>query len=274
MKLIDALGVDCIRTGVEAESRDGVLHAIAELLAECGRVSEELRDSVYAELRNREDIGSTGFGRGVAIPHCRVEALQAFSAGVLVLRQSVDFDAADGEPVDIVPFVVGPAGRAKAHLTLLSCLAQLLRSSSVRKSLRSADDAQEVFTVLTGEIPTAAPGAEVSGSRGEMRLVHVFVQDEDIFDEILQVFAATETYSAMVMEAHESTDYLAKTPLFAGFWDGEMRAFNRIIIATVRDELVNAVIRNIEYVCGRLDQREGIMVTVSPLLTVAGSLEG
>ncbi len=273
MKLTDALGVDCIRTGVEAGSSNGVLRAIAELLAESGRVSKELRNSVYAGLRDREQIGSTGFGDGVAIPHCRVEGLDGFAAGVLVLDESVDFDAADGEPVDIVPFLVGPAGRAKAHLTLLSCLAQLLRSSSVRKSIRSADDPEGVFAVLTGGIPTAEPGAEPFESRGEMRLMHVFVQDEGIFDEVLQVFAATETYSAMVMEAHESTDYLARTPLFAGFWDGEMRAFNRIIVATVRSELVNAVIRNIEYVCGRLDEREGIMVTVSPLLIVAGSLE-
>ena len=272
MKLTDALRADCIRTGVRADSRDGVLEKIADVLTESGSVPESLREDVYAALRNREEIGSTGFGNGVAIPHCRVEGLDGFFAGVLLLEASVDFEAVDGEPVRIIPFLVGPDDRARAHLTLLSCLAQLLRSKEIRKSLLSSGDAGEVYGILTSGLPAEGPETPAGEAGGGMRLVHVFVQEEDLFDEVLQVFAATETFSTVVLEAHESTDYLAKTPLFAGFWDAEMRTFNRVILATVKEELVNAVVRNIEYVCGRLDEREDIMVTVSPLLQVAGRL--
>jgi len=276
MRLAEALQLECIRTEVEAASRREVLRRVAAVCGEAGVVAGDGEDAVYAALCEREKIGSTGFGHGVAIPHCRLDRLSSFSAGVLVLKGSVDFDSVDNEPVDIVPFLVGPAGRSRAHLTLLSCLAQLLRSRDVRRSLRSAEDPRRVLDILTGEAPSSGalsvPFERPDGAGGT-RLMHVFVQDEEIFDDVLQVFAATETFSAMVLEAHESTDYLARTPLFAGFWNAEMQTFNRIIVATVKEELVNAVIRNIEYVCGRLDEREGIMVTVAPLAHVAGSLE-
>jgi PTS system nitrogen regulatory IIA component len=274
MRLADALRAEYVRTGVPADSREGVLRTVAGVLGEAAGLSDETRDAVYAALCERESIGSTGFGHGVAIPHCRVEGAEGFHAGLLVLADSVEFDSVDGEPVDIVPFLVGPPDRSRAHLTLLSCLAQLLRSERVRRSVRAAQTPREAYAVLTGEAPSdGAKAAAPSPGDGQTRLVHVFVQDEEIFDDVLQVFAATETFSAMVLEAHESTDYLARTPLFAGFWDAEMQSFNRIIVATVKDELVNAVVRNIEYVCGRLDEREGIMVTVGPPLRVAGKLE-
>jgi len=99
------------------------------------------------------------------------------------------------------------------------------------------------------------------------------VRNEDIFDELLQVFAATETISAMVIETHESSEYISNIPLFASFWNPNVRQFNRIIIATVRDELANSTVRNIEYVCGKLSDRDDVMVTVTDLHYVLGSID-
>lgn len=273
MKLAEVLSRDCIRTGVTASSKDQVLQLIAETLTASGRLPEELSKRVYQELRHREEIGSTGFGNGAAIPHCRVNALEDFLAGMLVIQgKGVDFDSVDGEPVRIVPYLVGPADRSRGHLSLLSSIAQLLRSRDVRRELAASESPDEVFAILTEDSSEADAAGEGVGGQREMRLMHVFVQDEEVFDQVLQVFAAAENFSTMVLEAHESTDYLARTPLFAGFWDAEMQTFNRVIVATVKAELVNAVIRNIEFVCGKLDQRDGIMVTVAPLLQVSGSL--
>ena len=76
----------------------------------------------------------------------------------------------------------------------------------------------------------------------------------------------------MVLEAHESTDYLMKGPFFAGFWDSSVQRFNRLIVAVVRDELVNYTVRSIEYACGDLADRDDILVTVTDLHYTLGSL--
>ena len=104
-------------------------------------------------------------------------------------------------------------------------------------------------------------------------MLHVFIQDEDLFDDLLQVFAGSESTSAMILETHESTDYMRKMPLFAGFWNTDLRHFNRMIVAVVRDELVSSTIRNIEYICGKISERDDLMITVTDLHNVLGSLD-
>ncbi len=77
----------------------------------------------------------------------------------------------------------------------------------------------------------------------------------------------------MVVEAHESTEYLSSMPVFAGFWNSELSSFNRIIIAVVKDSLVNQTIRQIEYVSGDLAGQNEVMITVSDLHHALGSLD-
>ena len=119
---------------------------------------------------------------------------------------------------------------------------------------------------------TSSPDEDSSVQSGK-KLLHVFVQDESVFDELLQVFATAETTSSMIMDADESTRYLMDIPFYAGFWNTDIQHFNRIIVSVIRNELVNATIRNIEFICGPLSERTDIMITVSDLHSVHGSLE-
>ena len=130
-----------------AASKKRVLELVSALIA---RDDKTLVDTdVFNCLLARERLGSTGLGHGIAIPHGRVKNLGRISGALVRLDQGVDFDAIDGQPVDIVCALVVPPEAAETHLQLLAHLASLFSQAEVRDRLRSARSAEELYAVLT-----------------------------------------------------------------------------------------------------------------------------
>lgn len=125
-----------------AADRDSTLRAAARLLA-CRKAAE---DRIFQSLCDRESLGSTGIGHGIAIPHGRSDLLQRPRGALLRLLQPVDFGA--GEPVDLVFAMAVPAHYTHQHLMLLSELAELFSDATIRSALRSAGDAAALRQVL------------------------------------------------------------------------------------------------------------------------------
>jgi len=196
--------------------------------------------------------------------------MQGFVTGLILLKDPLDFRAGDGEKVRTVAFVIGPEDKPREHLRLPSSLAQTLRNAELRERIERASTPEEVVSIFSSQDLASPVIPDAVGSR----LMHVFIQKESIFDEILQVFAAAESCFAMVLTADESTRYLMDIPFFAGFWNTDVQSFNRVIVAIIREELVNAIIRNIEFACGPLDDQSEFMLTVTDLSIVKGSLGG
>lgn len=270
MNISQALELKCISAGSGEKTREELLKGIALLASDSSSLGTFSSDEILKALIKREELASTGFGNGAAIPHCRLEKASGFILGFIITSEGIDFNSPDNKPVDLFPFVIGPSDKPREHLKLLSFVAQILRDKVFRTSLREADSPEQIYNLLLKKIP-AEDSAPVK--RPGMKLLHVFIQEEKAFEDILQVFAAIESTSAMVIDAVESTSYLSRIPLFAGLWDTDNRSFNRIIVASIRDELVNAAIRNIEYACGKLNERRDLMITVSDLHYVLGTLE-
>lgn len=108
------------------------------------------RDIVAAAME-RERLGSTGVGNGVALPHARIEGLDTVIAGFARLSDAMDFDSVDGRPVDLVAFLLAPADAAGAHLRALARVSRTLRREESRAKLRSAPDAMSAFTILSDD---------------------------------------------------------------------------------------------------------------------------
>jgi hypothetical protein len=108
--------------------------------------------------------------------------------------------------------------------------------------------------------------------RAAKNLIHVFIQSEDIFREVLQILTGIESSSLVVVGAENASVYLSKLPLFASFWSDEPSNFGRIIIAVVDKNLTNEALRRIESVAGDLGKSTGVMATVQEINYVAGSL--
>ena len=132
------------------DSRDAVLDAAAYLL---GDGSAETATEVGDSLRQRERLGSTAIGHGVAIPHGRCGACRDARAAFLRLASPVDFAAADGEPVDLVLAIAAPEHFSQQHLQLLSEIAERFAESSFRDALREARDTEALQAVLAGTVP-------------------------------------------------------------------------------------------------------------------------
>ena len=151
MGLAEQLGE--VRASVlHAGDRDAVLEAAAGLLACRQAAAGDLRTSLQA----REKLGSTAIGHGIAIPHGRSASLDAPRGGLLRLEPAVDFDASDGQPVDLVFAMAVPDHYTHQHLMLLSELAERFSREDFRAALRSAADAPAMRRLLLEPQPPEA----------------------------------------------------------------------------------------------------------------------
>lgn len=113
------------------------------------------RDIVSAATE-RERLGSTGVGNGVALPHARMEGMDRVVAAFARLADPLEFDAIDGRPVDLVCFLLAPADCGGAHLRALARVSRLLRRPETRQRLRSAPNAEALYAILADDTASAA----------------------------------------------------------------------------------------------------------------------
>lgn len=131
---------------VEADTKQGILEEMSRLFASSWRL-DPVR--VLEAIEEREKLGSTGFGRGVAIPHARYSGLHRPIAALLKLKRPVDFDAADGMPVDLVFGLLSPEDSGAMHLHALAELSRLVRDERVHEALSEATSAEAIYGLLT-----------------------------------------------------------------------------------------------------------------------------
>lgn len=136
----------------EASSRKQAIHALAEALADAtGLNPRQIEDAVM----ERERLGSTGVGEGVAIPHARIEGLEKPVGGFMHLNEGVDFEAIDERPCDLIFMLLAPKSAGADHLRALAQVSRVFRQGSVRDALRAAKTEDDVRAVVCRE--TAEP---------------------------------------------------------------------------------------------------------------------
>ena len=143
MNIERLLSPDCTLAGVPGDSKKRILELIARTLAEVHPVLDE--EDTFDRLIERERLGSTGIGEGVAIPHCRL-ANCCDTVGVLLqLKNPINFDAIDDQPVDLIFALVVPEEAANTHLEALQAVAEKFSQASYREDLRSATSNEILF---------------------------------------------------------------------------------------------------------------------------------
>ena len=139
------------QVNVPGGSKKRVLEYIAHLIATDQPQIDE--DTLFESLVAREKLGSTSFGDGIAIPHCRLIGCTAPISAVLHLETAVDFDAIDGEPVDLLFVLLVPEEATDEHLELLRQIAGIFEQEDVRERLRNAADNNALYqTVLNAQL--------------------------------------------------------------------------------------------------------------------------
>lgn len=135
-----------IRCRVEVTSKKRLLESLAELLAPAGPSYSP--SAVFDLLNERERLGSTGLGEGVALPHARIAGIDDAVGAFVQLEQAVSFDAPDDRPVDLAFGLLVPEAATEAHLSLLAGLAERFSDPRLRAALHEAHDASTVLALL------------------------------------------------------------------------------------------------------------------------------
>lgn len=135
-----------IARGLELTSKKRLLEALAKLLAHTHPALNP--DLVFERLLERERLGSTGLGHGIALPHARIKDVQDALGAFVSTTKGVDYDAMDGEPVDLAFALLVPETATEEHLRLLAQLAGLFNDPRVRKRLRDADSTDGILRVF------------------------------------------------------------------------------------------------------------------------------
>ena len=146
MSSLDIISADAIIPALRANTKKAVLQ---ELSDRAGAVSGLLSQEIYESVLQRERLGSTGVGKGIAIPHGKLARCTRIFGVFARLDRAVDFDAVDGEPVDLAFLLVAPETAGTSHLKALARIARLLREPATTAKLRIARDPASLFAILT-----------------------------------------------------------------------------------------------------------------------------
>ena len=151
MQIADILIPERTHCQVQVTNKKNVFKYFSQLLA---TGSDSLNsEEILAGLLEREELGSTGLGKGVAIPHARVTHCEGSLAAFLQLNQAIEFDALDNQPVDLLFALVVPTQATQEHLELLAQLAAMFSDASLREQLRHTQNCREKFNLLTQWCP-------------------------------------------------------------------------------------------------------------------------
>ena len=145
MKLSDLFSPDAIVSELRAQTRDCVLQELVEILVAAGRLENQDYPSVLEALIQRETQGSTGFGKGVAVPHCQHPAVKKIVVAVGRSLEGVDFEALDKAPVYSVLLLLSPPNDRDIHLQAMEVIFRHLQQAGFRKLLRQADMAEKLI---------------------------------------------------------------------------------------------------------------------------------
>ena len=149
MQIMDFLTIDAVKMALESKTKKDVIKELVELLVKSGKVKDKKK--MVQTLLEREELGSTGIGQGIAIPHGKSDTVSDLAAAFGLSPDGISFDSLDGEPVNIFFLLVAPEGAAGAHLKALARISSLLKDKYFRKSLVSAKTPEDVIKIIQEE---------------------------------------------------------------------------------------------------------------------------
>ncbi|MBN2018243.1 MAG: PTS sugar transporter subunit IIA [Candidatus Cloacimonetes bacterium] len=252
------------------KDKEAVLHKIADMAVHCKGLEGYKPEELYQRLAEREALLSTGIGKGIALPHCTLEELKDFVIGILVVPSGVNFQAIDKKKVTLFIFIFAPKAKRNDHISYLARISQILQSQEAFDEIVSQTDSEKLYTIFSRLTEIKEESVQKPGV--EKTLFHVFVQLEDSFEDLLQIFSEISDAHVSIVDANNPGYYLHALPLFASFWNESDKGFHKIIMAVVPKKLSNEVLRQVKTIMSSQKSRDGILVVTNDVNYFSGSL--
>lgn len=257
---------DNIRTS--ATSKDELLMAIAKQAKMSKALSDVDENVIYSKLKEREAIGSTGFGEKIAIPHCALNQISEFVIGVLISENGIDFNSIDGTPTHLFVYIIAPAKMRNDHIRILSEISKVLRVGNQVEDLLSQRSVKEFF----GRFKQYGQWNTEEELPHEYTQLNVHVQDAETFEKILEYFTEIPDCHLSILEANDASKYLYSLPLFSQFINEDRKKFHRLIVAVINAVYANNCIRDINKIADKSNDPSKVMLTAQILTYYKGSI--
>lgn len=151
MKILDFLKEKAISANLKSQDKKAVVQELVDLLIKAGELKPRIKDTLIKTLLNREALGSTGIGQGVAIPHGKCEDVKELVSAFGISKKGINFDSLDGEPAYIFFLLLAPIESSGPHLKALARISKLLKDKYFRDSLRNAENEKVLFKIIKEE---------------------------------------------------------------------------------------------------------------------------
>ncbi len=151
MRITSFVSEAAIIPSLDATTRDECISVLVKRLEDTGAFAPEKSQEVLDAIMRREHLGSTGIGRGIAIPHSRHSAVSTLVGALAVCRVpgGINFDSIDGEPVDVIVLMISPQEQPGPHLRALDCVVQTFKDDAILNQLRACTTTQEIWATLS-----------------------------------------------------------------------------------------------------------------------------
>ena len=146
MQLSDIIHSNAVIANLKATSKKKALQELADFAADAVKIDAKI---IFETLMQRERLGSTGLGRGIAIPHGKFAAIDKVHGVFARLAQPIDFESTDDEPVDLIFLLMAPESAGADHLKALARISRMLRDKTLVEKLRGTEDAGGLYSILT-----------------------------------------------------------------------------------------------------------------------------
>jgi PTS system nitrogen regulatory IIA component len=269
-KIIHLINDKLCVVNFKARNKEDCLRQFSRILAR--EVKDASEDIIYKSLFDREELGSTGFEDGIAIPHCKIKGLKEFALCIATSRKGVDFKSMDGKKSRLLFTVIGPEEKVTDHLKILAQISRITRNKKARRELLYA----HTPVALKETFIRYSSGFGIrKREKGKEKLLMIILYENQFLEDIIQLFVHRGIPGASVMDSSGIKDQMSRIPLFSSFLNflGEQSDTSKTIITIVQEDEVSEIVHEIEEIMGDLDTHRGAMVMALDIFFSKGSME-
>jgi PTS system nitrogen regulatory IIA component len=272
MQLFEILSEDCCSADLTGKNKTQILEELGRLAAKNPILSKYSPTELTAKLQEREELGSTGFADGIAIPHTRLPDIDQFVLAIGVQKAGIDFQSLDKKKAKIFVVIIGPESQANEHLKILASVSRTLGNAKVRTELLSASKDSLVYE---GFLRNTDSIRGTEKTKRKMKLLIMVLYLEELLFEILEYFMQEGIEGATIIDSQGMGEYISKAPLFATFMGvfNQDKNHSKTIMALIPDERLDAICDGLDRITGDMESKQGAMILALDVPYYRGTME-